>query len=212
LLRLLVVDDETLVREALVSLLALHPNFEIAAEAINGKQAVELSAALKPDLVVMDIQMPVMNGINATVKIKAQNPEIKILMLTTFDDDQLVIQVMSSGANGYILKDCGAQQIAAAIESVHNGYTVLGATVAPKIISNLAEPFSDHAELHQEHGLTNKELEVLQLLSQGVRTQQIAESLGITEKTVRDHVAKILSRLNLRDRTQAALWAQRNLH
>ena len=212
MLRLLVAEDETLVREALLSLLALHPNFEIAGEAINGKQAVELSAALRPDLVVMDIQMPVMNGIDATIQIKANHPEMKILMLTTFDDDQLVVQVMSSGANGYILKDCGAQQIAAAIESIHNGYTVLGATVAPKIISHLSEPLPDSVDLHEEHGLTKKELEVLQLLGQGKRTEQIAESLGITEKTVRDHVAKILSRLNLRDRTQAALWAQRNLH
>jgi DNA-binding NarL/FixJ family response regulator len=212
LLRLLVAEDETLVREALLSLLSLHPNFEIAGEAINGRQAVDMALALNPDLVLMDIQMPVMNGIDATIQIKSRHPEMKILMLTTFDDDNLVVQLMSSGASGYILKDCSARQIATAIESIHNGYTVLGTTVAAKIISNISEPMPAFVAPQERHGLTNKELEVLQLLGQGKRTEQIAENLGITEKTVRDHIAKILSRLNLRDRTQAALWAQRHLH
>ena len=209
MIKLLVADDEHLVRQALVSLLCLHKDFQVVGEAANGQSATDMALDRGVDVVLMDIQMPVMNGIAATAAIKQRRQSTQILVLTTYDDDALIADAMRSGAGGYLLKDAGADEIAAAVRAVHKGYTALGASVAPKLVSQLlAIPPPDDKNKEQ---LTRREREILALLKQGMTNAQMAKQLGVTEKTVRDHMVNILSQLNLRDRTQAALWAQRHL-
>lgn len=205
-LRLLVADDEILVRQGLCGLLSLESDFDIAGQVGNGAEALEQARLLKPDVILMDIQMPIMNGVEATKAIVAENGEARILVLTTFSDDALVIQAVQAGAKGYLLKDSGAKQIASAIRSIAQGYLTLDSDVSDKL---LQQPKPRDRELLEK--FTAREREVLQLLKQGRTNAEISAALGITEKTVRDHVGNILWRLNVRDRTQAALWAQQNL-
>ena len=199
-------DDEILVRQGLCGLLSLEPDFEIVGQAGNGAEASELARKLTPDVVLMDIQMPVMNGVEATREILANLAGTRVLVLTTFSEDALVVQAMQAGAQGYLLKDSGARQIAAAIRSTAQGYMTINPAVTEKL---LRQPrHSSEADLSM---FTNREREVLQYLSKGSTNSEIAVGMGISEKTVRDHVSNILNRLNLRDRTQAALWAQEHL-
>jgi DNA-binding NarL/FixJ family response regulator len=210
MIKLLVADDEHLVRQALVSLLSLQEDFEIIGQAANGEQAVNTALDAGADVVLMDIQMPIMDGVAATALIKQQRPATQVLVLTTYDDNSLIADAMKSGAGGYLLKDAGADEIAAAVRAVHKGYTALGASIAPKLVSQLSavQPSAGPAEKDK---LTARERELLGLLKQGMTNAEISRQLGVTEKTVRDHMVNILSQLNLRDRTQAALWAQRHL-
>lgn len=201
-LRLLVADDEILVRQGLCGLLALESDFDIVGQVGNGAEALEQARLLKPDVILMDIQMPVMNGVEATRAIVADNDDARILVLTTFSDDALVIQAVQAGAKGYLLKDSGAKQIASAIRSTAQGYLTLDSDVSDKLLQQ-SQPRG--SELLQR--FTARERQVLELLKQGRTNAEISAKLGITEKTVRDHVGNILFRLNVRDRTQAALWA-----
>ncbi|HEY9790732.1 MAG TPA: response regulator transcription factor [Candidatus Obscuribacterales bacterium] len=210
MIKLLVADDEHLVRQALVSLLSLQADFQIVGQVANGEQAVKTAVDSAADVVLMDIQMPVMDGVAATALIKKQRPHTQVLVLTTYDDNRLIADAMKSGAGGYLLKDAGADEIAAAVRAVHQGYTALGASIAPKLVSQLAAVESA-AGRPEKDKLTPRERELLRLLKQGMTNAQMAGQLGITEKTIRDHMVNILAQLNLRDRTQAALWAQRNL-
>jgi NarL family two-component system response regulator LiaR len=205
-LRLLVADDEILVRQGLCGLLALESDFEVVGQAGTGAEAIEQARRLKPDVILMDIQMPVMNGVQATKTLVEEQLGVRILVLTTFSEDALVIQAVQAGAHGYLLKDSGAKQIAAAIRSIAQGYMTLDSDISDKLLQQ--QKPRDRAPLEK---LTAREMQVLQLLSQGKTNAEIGSSLGITDKTVRDHVGNILLRLNLRDRTQAALWAQQNL-
>lgn len=204
-LRLLVADDEVLVRQGLCGLLALEPDFEVVGQASNGAEAIEQALRLQPDIVLMDIQMPVMNGVQATRELRQKMENVRIVMLTTFSDDALVVQAVQNGAHGYLLKDSGGKQLAAAIRTASIGYMTLNSDVAGKLLHHATPAASPAA------GLTAREREVLSLLSKGRTNKEISKELQITEKTVRDHVSNILAHLNLRDRTQAALWAQQNL-
>jgi len=212
MIRLLLVDDQALVRQGLATLLALESDFEIIGQATNGNEAVSLAGEHSPDVVLMDIRMPVCDGVAATGLIKRDHPDIKVLVLTTFDDDELIVQAMAAGASGYLLKNSPMEQLASAIRSVSNGYTQLGPTIAPKIFSRLSKGSNPaKAAVDLEKMFTARELEVLRLLGEGKSNKEIAKTLYITEGTVKNHITKILSQLEVRDRTQAALWAQQNL-
>lgn len=211
MIRLLLVDDQTLIRQGLASLLSLEEDFEIVGHAGHGAEAVSLVESLGPDLILMDIRMPVMDGVAATRTIREKHPAIKILVLTTFDEDEYIVQAMQAGASGYLLKDAPTEQLAAAIRSVHNGFTQLGPTIAPKLFSRLNSQSATQSKEDAQSMFTGRELEILRLLGQGKSNKEIAQTLYITEGTVKNHITKILSLLNVRDRTQAALWAQQNL-
>lgn len=205
MIRILLVDDQSIVREGLASLLETQPDLEIVGEAENGKIAVERSLILKPDVILMDIRMPVMDGVAAIKALSQQAPEIKILVLTTFDDDEYVTQAIACGAKGYLLKDTPSVELAQAIRTVDRGYTQLAPGLLEKAISNPV-PITIPSELAQ---LTSREKEVLQLIAKGYNNKEIAAQLYITERTVKNHVNSILRRLNLRDRTQAAIFANK---
>ena len=205
MIRILLVDDQSIVREGLSSLLQTQPDLEVVGEAENGQIAVEKAIALSPDVVLMDIRMPIMDGIAAIQMIRSQAPEIKILVLTTFDEDRYIAQAMSYGAQGYLLKDTPSAELAQAIRSVDRGYTQMGPGLFAKAMANShQEKSTTLTELEQ---LTAREKEVLQLIATGYSNKEIAAELYISERTVKNHVNSILRTLNLRDRTQAAIFS-----
>ena len=207
MIRILLVDDQSIVREGLASLLETQPDLEIVGEAENGKIAIERSLLLKPDIILMDIRMPVMDGVAAIGTLSTQAPEIKILVLTTFDDDAYVTQAMAYGAKGYLLKDTPSVELAQAIRAVNKGYTQMGPGLFEKAINyNSDTSATIPSELSE---LTSREKEVLQLIKKGYSNKEIAAQLYITERTVKNHVNSILRGLGLRDRTQAAIFANK---
>jgi len=210
MIRLLIVDDQSIVREGLSSLLQTQPDFEVVGEAENGRVAVEQTISLQPDVILMDIRMPVMDGVAAIKILQQQAPAIKILVLTTFDDDRYVSQAIAHGAQGYLLKDTPLAELAQAIRSVNKGYSQMSPGLLAKAISQDADTVSKILPAELE-GLTAREKEVLQLIATGYSNKEIASELYITERTVKNHVNSILRSLNLRDRTQAAIFAYQHL-
>jgi len=209
MIRILLVDDQSIIREGLASLLCTQSDLEIVGEADNGQVAIEQATLLKPDIILMDIRMPVMDGVAAIQILSQQAPKIKILVLTTFDEDEYVTQAIASGAKGYLLKDTPSAELAQAIRSIYSGYTQLGPGLLEKALSaNSPNSKTVPPELAE---LTTREEEVLQLIAQGYNNREIATELYITERTVKNHVNSILRRLNLRDRTQAAIFANKYL-
>ena len=206
MITILLVDDQNLIRQGLKVLLELEPDLQIIGEAENGQIAIESVAQLQPNVVLMDLRMPIMDGVTATREICQRFPAVNILVLTTFDDDTSVAAAIKSGAKGYLLKDTPSEEIAAAIRAVDRGYTHLAPGMMAKVISGqINEPeLSLPPELAE---LTPRELEVLKLISIGNSNREIAQKLYISEGTVKNHVTNILNRLNLRDRTQAAIFA-----
>ena len=213
MIRILLVDDQPMFREGLASLLALEADFEIVGEANHGQESITLAAQLQPDVILMDVRMPVCNGVEATREIHQRFPWIRILVLTTFDEDEYVFQSLEVGALGYLLKSTPAKQVAIAIRNVHQGYSQLGPTIAPKVFSQVKAA----AKLPKADGqngptqFNQREIEILQLLGQGRSNREIATALYLTEGTVKNHMTNIFSQLGVRDRTQAALWAYGNL-
>ncbi|MDJ0648047.1 MAG: response regulator transcription factor [Xenococcaceae cyanobacterium MO_188.B19] len=203
MIKVLLVDDQSIVREGLASLLETKPDIQVIGEAENGKVAVMRSLELKPDVVLMDIRMPIMDGVAAIKALSQQAPQIKVLVLTTFDDDEYVTQAMAHGAKGYLLKDTPSEELAQAIRSIHKGYTQLGPGLWEKANSTGNTRVNTSPEIA---ALTTREQEVLQLIAKGYNNREIAEKLYITERTVKNHVNSILRQLNLRDRTQAAIF------
>lgn len=204
MIRVLLVDDQSIIREGLSSLLQAQPDLEIVGEAENGEQAVAQAIQLVPDIVLMDIRMPIMDGVAAIRLLKKQASAIKILVLTTFDDDRYVAQAMAYGADGYLLKDTPSKELAQAIRSVNQGYTQMGPGLFAKtLLHQQPELIPDKKPLP----LTSREQEVLQLIATGHSNKEIAAQLYITERTVKNHVNSILRSLDLRDRTQAAIFA-----
>lgn len=204
---ILVVDDEPVFRQGLVSLLALEEDFTIKGQATDGRSAIRLAEHLQPDIILMDMRMPICDGVEATHEIHQRYPWMKILVLSTFDEDEYIQKSLQAGALGYILKNTPSGQIANAIRMLHEGYTLLGQTIAPKIVSRMQPP----PEKDWEGDFTEREREILRLLAQGKSNREIAGELYLTEATVKKYMSRILLQLNLRDRTQAALWAQRHL-
>jgi DNA-binding NarL/FixJ family response regulator len=214
-IRVLLVDDQRLMREGLRTLLELHRDLTVIGEAGDGQEAAELTDRLHPDVVLMDLRMPRMDGVTATQRIKERWPDVQVLVLTTFDEDELVFQSIESGASGYLLKDVGSDVLADAIRAASRGEAPLQPSVARKILGRLrsTRPEPRIAEvvvpLHGE-ALSERELEVLRLLGQGTANREIAERLSLTEGTVKNYISSILSKTGLHDRTQAALYAVRH--
>ncbi|MBT2690717.1 response regulator transcription factor [Bacillus sp. ISL-47] len=207
-IRVLIADDHHVVRRGLVFFLKTQPEIEIAGEAKNGREAVELIKTNKPDVVLMDLDMPEMNGIEATREIKKNYPDVKILILTSFSDQDHVIPAIEAGASGYQLKDIEPDGLVEAIMQIMKGENQLHPKATSHLLTHLTNKNSIERKPIDE--LTKRELEVLGEIAKGKSNKEIAASLYITEKTVKTHVSNLLSKLELADRTQAALYAVRN--
>jgi DNA-binding NarL/FixJ family response regulator len=207
MIKLVLVDDQNLIRQGLKALLELESDLQIVGEAENGQVAIDLVQELQPSVVLMDIRMPVMDGVTATKEICQRFPQVNILILTTFDDDTYVSAAIGHGAKGYLLKDTPSEEIAAAIRAVDRGYTHLAPGMMAKVMSGKTSEAVIILPLELQE-LTPRELEVLKLIATGANNKEIAQELYISEGTVKNHVTNLLSRLNLRDRTQAAILAK----
>ncbi|MBX2863854.1 MAG: response regulator transcription factor [Leptolyngbyaceae cyanobacterium MAG.088] len=204
MIRLLIVDDQDLIRRGLNALLSTDPNLEVVGEAANGQEAVTRVTELNPDVVLMDVRMPVIDGVAGTRQICQQFPSTKVLMLTTFDDQEYVAQALQAGASGYLLKDTPFEELTQAISLVHKGYTQIGPGLATKVLVHPAVVApSDDLEIWL--ALSEREKDIVRLVSQGYNNREIAQSLHIAEKTVKNDITNILNQLNLRDRTQLAI-------
>ncbi|OLP15722.1 DNA-binding response regulator [Leptolyngbya sp. 'hensonii'] len=208
-IRLLLVDDQSLVRQGLKALLKLDQGLEVVGEAGDGQAAIVLVETLQPDVVLMDIRMPGMDGVAATRAICQKFPTARVLILTTFDDEVYVTQALQYGASGYLLKDTPLEELAQAIRFAHKGYTQLGPGLAPKAITQPQTPAPTEPPGWEE--LTPREQDIVRLIAQGASNREIGQALFIAEKTVRNHITHILSQLNLRDRTQLAILVCKNL-
>jgi DNA-binding NarL/FixJ family response regulator len=208
-IRVLVVDDQMMVREGFSVLLNAMPDIEVVGEAVDGRGAIAQVAALHPDVVLMDIRMPELNGIEATREIVAADADAKVLVLTTFDLDEYVYQALRAGASGFLLKDASARQLAEGVRVVAAGDALLAPTVTKRLITEFTK-LSDaprQPSLAQVGELTERETEVLVLIAQGLSNAEIASRLVVAESTIKTHVSRILVKLGLRDRTQAAVFA-----
>jgi NarL family two-component system response regulator LiaR len=201
-IRILVVDDHSVVRQGLRMFLRLEPDFEIVAEAEDGAQAVELARQFEPDIVLMDLLMPVMDGIKATAAIRSASPETEVIALTSVLEDAAVVDAVRAGAIGYLLKDAQADELCRAIRAAAAGQVQLSPRAAERLVREVRASTSPEA-------LTEREIEVLRLLADGQSNKEIARSLSIGEKTVKTHVSNILAKLGVYSRTQAALHAAR---
>jgi DNA-binding NarL/FixJ family response regulator len=199
----LLVDDHPLVRAGLVTLIATTDDIEIVGEAGGGELAVTMADDLAPDVVLMDLSMPGMNGVEATRLILDAHPEIHVVVLTSFADEDRVSDALAAGAVGYLLKDCDARELLAAIRSAAQGHAPLDARVAKALLPSTTPPVRD--------GLSARELQVLRLVAQGLANKQIGRTLGISERTVKVHVGHVFRRIGVADRTSAAMWARDNL-
>jgi DNA-binding NarL/FixJ family response regulator len=204
--RVLIADDQTLFRSGLARLLDADDRVTVVGEAVDGLDAVKLALALKPDVVLMDIKMPNQDGIEATRRIVTENPKIKVLMLTTFEGDSHVIQALKAGASGYVLKDSQAGAVVSSILAVVAGERVMASAVANRVLEMLTGATTPK-EFYD--GLTAREVEILKMLATGMANKQIAYKLGISEKTVRNHVSNMYEKLHIYDRAQAVLYAVR---
>jgi len=205
--RVLLVDDQALFREALAVLLEVRAEIEVVGEAGDGAAALERSAALQPDVVLMDLHMPVLDGIAATRRLRVEQPGVRVLALTTFDDDEDVFAALRAGAVGYLLKDVTSDRLVEALLAAARGESVLQPSVAARVVARFAGMPDDAAPRPQPLvvPLSERELEVLRLLGDGCSNREIATSLFLAEGTVKNHVTNVLAKLGARDRTQAAL-------
>ena len=214
MVRVLVVDDQQLIREGIASLLSIQDGVEVVGTAADGKSALEQAEALSPDVILMDVRMPVMDGVTATAHIRNRLPTCQVLMLTTFDDEDYIIKALQAGARGYLLKDIPIADLAQAVRLTHAGIYQLDPAVAGKLVAALTlasdvPPQKESDALpFPANSLTERELEVLRLIANGSTNREIAAQLFISEGTVKNHVSNILTRLGLRGRTQAALYAR----
>ncbi len=204
-IRLMLADYHRMLREGLRRSMS-ERGFDVVGEARDGSEAVDLAAAIRPDVILMDVTMPELDGVEATRQIKARQPEVRIVMLTMHADQDVLAEAIRAGANGYLVKDCSTDEIASAIESVAGGETALSPRLAA---SMLAEVRRQDAGAEAERVITKREEEVLQLIADGCSTPEVAERLYISQKTVKNHLASIYQKLDARDRTQAVLQAVR---
>jgi len=205
-MKILLCDDQAVIRDGMEMLLQLEKDFEVVGAAQDGYEAVELTDQKKPDLILMDLKMPGMNGIEATREIRKRHPTVKILVLTTYDDDEWVFDAIRAGASGYLLKDTPRQKIVEAIRGTMDGKSFVDPGVAGKLLNQVASNQTQPASILTEK-LTERELDVLRLLAKGMTNTDIAGQLHLSEGTVRNHVSAILEKLNVSDRTQAAVIA-----
>lgn len=210
MIKVMIVDDQPLVRQGLTSLISLEEDLQLVGEASNGREAISLCSQLNPDVILMDILMPGCDGVEATREIVARHPNVKVVMLTTFDEDEYILDSLKAGASGYLLKDTTADDLSAAIRVTHHGHTQLGPTIGPKVLARL-KPFVSKPETNALQFMSEREQEILSLIGKGLSNKEIASQLHITEGTVKNHVSSVLTQLGVRDRTQAALWAKEHL-
>jgi DNA-binding NarL/FixJ family response regulator len=218
-IRVMVVDDQQLIREGIASLLDIQDDMQVVATPANGQLAVERAPELAPDIILMDVRMPVLDGVQAAALISDKLPTCRILMLTTFDDEEYVVQALRAGAKGYLLKDIPPGDLAQAIRLAHAGIFQLDPEVAGKLVGALANATrsrapsptgtseSGQATANLPHRLTPREIEVLRYIALGATNREIATHLVVSEGTVKNHISNILMHLGLRDRVQAAIYA-----
>ena len=209
-IKILLVDDQPLFREGLRTLLSVHADFEVVGEAGNGAEAIRLARSLLPLVVLMDLQMPVLDGVAATRRLHEEQSDRRVIVLTTFDDDEMVFDGLRAGAVGYLLKDAPSEKLAEAIRVAARGETFLQPSVAAKVVAEFAR-LSRKTVTATNRGiepLSEREVEILRLIAQGASNREIADSLFLAEGTVKNHVTSILGKLEARDRTQAALKAK----
>jgi len=202
-IRVLLVDDHPVVRQGLRALLSTQEGIDVVGEAGDGEAAVAAAERLSPDVVLMDVVMPGMDGVEALRAICERRPQSRVVMLTSYADDRRAMEAVDAGASGFLLKDASPRDVVAAIRAAHRGEAVLHPSVAAKLLAERRRPPAAHAEL------TPRELEVLRLIARGFQNKQIAAQLHVSEKTVKTHVSAILRKLDVTDRTQAAMYAVR---
>jgi DNA-binding NarL/FixJ family response regulator len=210
MIRILIADDQALFREALRTLISLQPDLEVVGEAANGEEALTLAQSLRPTVVLMDLKMPVVDGVTATRRLHAVQPDCRVIALTTFGDDEYVFECLRAGAVGFLLKDAPSENLFAAIREAARGESFLQPSVTTRVLAEftrLSEQTRATAAALVEP-LSEREREILRLISRGASNREIADQLFITEGTVKNHVSNILSKLAVRDRTQAALKAR----
>ncbi|NQX58702.1 response regulator transcription factor [Paenibacillus qinlingensis] len=219
-MRILIVDDQRLMRDGLATIISLELGMEVVGTAEDGRDAFAKVVELQPDVVLMDIQMPGMDGVEGTELILKHYPETKVLILTTFDDAELIMKVLEKGVHGYLLKDMPSEAIISSIQTVYNGGTVLQHDITSMLLKELIAksdrlpnqtPVLGNPEPEQLSQLTDREKDVLALLGRGLNNKEIAGMLYLTEGTVKNHVSSLIAKLGLRDRTQVALFAVRHL-
>ncbi len=206
MIRIVIADDHAMVRAGLSQLLGSFDDLEVVGTAADGSEVVQVVGELLPDLVLMDLSMPVMDGIEATAAVKKQYPDTHVVVLTTFQEPRQVAAALSAGASGYLVKDVEPEVLVAGIRAAVQG----GAPLSPSVAAGLLRG-SNQMSMVSPSSLTPRELEILQLIVDGHTNQQIARTLGISEKTVKTHCSRLFQRLGVSDRTQAAVWAMRNL-
>src|SRR5215831_6588381 len=208
-IKILLVDDQPLFREGLRTLLSVHSDFDVVGEAGNGSEAIRLSRSLLPSVVLMDLQMPILDGVSATRRLHEEQPTCRVIVLTTFDDDEMVFDGLRAGAVGYLLKDAPSEKLAEAIRAAARGESFLQPSVAAKVVAEFArltrkKPETSHS---LSEALSERELEILCLIAKGDSNREIADALCLAEGTVKNRITNILAKLAVRDRTQAALKA-----
>lgn len=207
MIKVVLVDDQTLVRQGVKSLLSLAQTIEVIGEASDGQHAIELIPTLKPNVVLMDMRMPVKSGLEAIQELAAQNALPPTIILTTFDDDELVLAGIKAGAKGYLLKDVSLEQLVEAIEVVSKGGTLVQPGMTQRLLSGLEGLNNQFVSLDRPDPLTERETEILRFMAGGFSNKEIANSLHVAEGTIKNHVSNILSKLGVRDRTRAVLKA-----
>jgi len=208
-IRILIADDHSIVREGVRMILAGQEDFEVVGEAATGRQALEQARAIKPDIVVMDISMPDMTGIQATEKIRKELPQVQVLGLTMHEEDSYVFELLKVGASGYVLKRAAAEDLVSAVRATHRGEAFLYPSVAKMVVQDYLQRTSAKDKEQALDGLTEREREVLTLIAEGLTNQEIAGRLFISIKTVQTHRAHIMEKLNLHDRTELVRYAIR---
>jgi DNA-binding NarL/FixJ family response regulator len=217
-IKVLLVDDQTLIRQGIRLLLEIEPDIQVVGQAADGRAALEQVEALHPDVVLMDVRMPEMDGVAVTRILSASHPEVKVIILTTFEDDETVFEGLKAGARGYLLKDISSEEMAQAVRKVAAGEALIQSRLTRKVLAEFSrlatatdrQAASKSAPVAQALpvALTERELQVLQALAHGLSNREIADSLVITEGTVKNHVSSLIEKMGVRDRTQVVLKAQ----
>lgn len=211
MIKILIVDDQSLFREALKTLLNASNEFEIVGDASNGEEALRMVLQHSPDVVLMDLRMPIMDGVEATRRILQMNKPTKVIVLTTFDDDENVFEALRAGAVGYLLKDVSSEKLYEAIKAANQGEYFLLPSITAKVVSEfsrISKPATKHQDAFLPDPLSPREIEIIRLVATGASNKEIAEKLVISEGTVKNHLSSILSKLSVRDRMQAVLKAK----
>ncbi len=215
MIKILLVDDQTLIRQGIRLLLEIEPDVQVIGQAANGMEAIQQAEALHPDVILMDVRMPEMDGVAATREITARFPEVGVIILTTFEDDETIFDGLEAGARGYLLKDVSSEEMAQAVRRVAAGEALIQPRITRKVLAEFSRRAAGNVrQINQKAKesfpvpLTERELEVLQALARGLSNREIADQLVITEGTVKNHVSKLIEKMGVRDRTQAVLKGQ----